>query len=152
MNVFVNCCAGGDIKQSLKNIVNVINRFSATDEEVMIAVESAMKAVRDDLRSQVAATSKKAKDLVGEVLSREVRLEFAHQEIRRLQHLNLRHTSAFQCPLAFIKQQERDDDRKRRNTEELQEAERKGHEGTAVAENVSQVLRFEKLFDSLNNN
>jgi hypothetical protein len=89
VNVFFNCNAGGDIKTSLKNIGKRINSFQSTDEEVISAVESALKAVRDDLRSQAVATTERANNLLTDVFARDIQISLYRNEIRRLQYMRM---------------------------------------------------------------
>jgi hypothetical protein len=57
-SVWDDCEIDGDLKKSLNNIVNIVNSSSVSEEETILALERAVKAVRKRLRRSAAENSK----------------------------------------------------------------------------------------------
>jgi hypothetical protein len=91
-DVFAKCSEGCDIKNSLRNIVQVIDTFAhTTNEEVVRAVQKALNADSNKIREYLKAKDERCRELIASVFSRDIQLEFLRAENKALKFRSLRH-------------------------------------------------------------
>jgi hypothetical protein len=83
------CVIGGDVKKSVINIAKTIGVSEVTSEEVIIALEKAVKGYRDGLRSKLVDKIKESGNLALEVFETKHKLMYAENENVRLTRLVL---------------------------------------------------------------
>jgi hypothetical protein len=81
------CVIGDNVKESVVNIANVVQTFSVTVEEVVTALEKAVKGARENLRKRLVAQVDRSRELSVEAFNAKYKLKLAKNENMRLSNI-----------------------------------------------------------------